>query len=228
MSRDPLSKTEYRDAVYFDFEGVGKSKVDKTSPEPKLCGFFRPHLTGRGGDFECTCFDATWKPIVSGNKEANYQNFNDCFLTLLDEIHARDVYLVHWTNHERDILKTYLREDIFESIDTYLHNLHPVAKKYVRVTNKFGDKSQGKGRSLSEFYQAIYPSREEQPVLEIGAAEACRRLNNTCNTTKRWRRFSEKQQTYARNLIAYNKGDCLSTWLIAKRLGSFFETNQFR
>ena len=222
-SNNILTTQEYRNAIYFDFEGEGKSRDSSVSPKPKICGFFRPNEKGKSGKFKVACFDPQWKPVVNGNRDSCYiSSFNDCFYQVLIELDKNDKYLIHWTEHEREVLKTYLDYDIYEILETYLYNLHPVTQKYVRVTNKFGDKSRGRGRKLEDFYAFIYPSREAQPSLSYGAAESCRKINKVSSKKKLWRSFSDQEKKIAHDLINYNHGDCRSAWLIAKRLSSYF------
>ena len=222
QSNNLLTSQEYRDAIYFDFEGEGKTRGSSVPPKPKICGFFRPNDKGKSGKFDITCFDPAWKPVVNGNRNFFYLSFDHCFEKVLTELDDNDKYLIHWTEHERYILKTYLDNELYEVLETYLYNLHPIAKKYVSLTNKFGDKSKGKGKKLEDFYAHIYPSRESQPSLSLGAAESCRKIDKACSKTKYWRSFSDKEKKIAHDLIDYNHGDCKSAWLIAKRLGSYF------
>lgn len=223
QSNNILTSQEYRNAIYFDFEGEGKRRGSTVPPKPKICGFFRPNEKGKSGKFNVACFDPLWKPVFSSNRNSCYiSSFKDCFYEVLTELDKNDKYLIHWTEHERQVLKTYLDNDLYEILETYLYNLHPVAQKYVRVTNKFGDKSRGRGRKLEDFYASIYPGREAQPSLSYGAAESCRKINKVCSKTKLWRSFSDKEKKIVCDLIDYNHGDCKSAWLIAKRLGSYF------
>ena len=54
----------------------------------------------------------------------------------------------------------------------------------------------------------------------MGAAESCRRIDRACAKHKRWKHFSDKQKDYVKDLVAYNEGDCRSTWLIALKVGN--------
>ena len=52
------------------------------------------------------------------------------------------------------------------------------------------------------------------------AAEACRRLDNYSMKKRRWRLWTEEQKNVARDLIRYNKDDCLGVFRLAKKIGS--------
>jgi predicted RecB family nuclease len=53
----------------------------------------------------------------------------------------------------------------------------------------------------------------------------CQRIDAACAKTKRWGNFTDVQKKYVKDLLAYNEGDCRSTWLIAKRVGNFYASD---
>ena len=61
MPTQPLTPTEYRAAIYLDFEGEGK-KRDGTIPAPHMAGFFRPNQTGTSGKYSCVFFSPSFFP----------------------------------------------------------------------------------------------------------------------------------------------------------------------
>ena len=50
-----LSPTEFRNAIYLDFEGEGK-KASGLIPMPHMAGILRPNQTGGGGKYSCVFF----------------------------------------------------------------------------------------------------------------------------------------------------------------------------
>ena len=68
----------------------------------------------------------------------------------------------------------------------------------------------------------MYQKRHPYPPFPLGAAEACRRIDTACVNHRKWRRFTDKQKNYAKDLVQYNQGDCRSTWLIAKKLANVY------
>ena len=217
-----LTREEYRDAIYLDFEGEGK-KGDGSVPMPHMAGTFKPNLTGKSGSHSYVFFSETWKPVCSHfYKKAVIADFTEYFDTLSSELAITGQYIVFWSMHESMILEKYLPKKLFEQLVPRLHNLHPIAKTYTTRKRAFGAGNSARGKSLEAFLSALYDRRHPYPPFPLGAAEACRRIDQACLNHKRWKNFSVKQKSYADDLIQYNSGDCKSTWLIAKRIGNFY------
>ena len=216
-----LSPNEFRNAIYLDFEGEGR-KRDGTVPMPHMAGFLRPNQTGKSGKYACAFFRPNWEPASNGITGAQCVTFDRLFSDLAIELEKKDSYLVYWTVHEQIILQEYLSDELYARLAPRLFNLHPITKKYANRKRLFGSNMSAKKRTLEEFFAAMYSKRNPYPPFPLGAAEACRRIDKVCNKNTKWKRFSEKQKAYVRDLVAYNQGDCRSTWLIAKRLGNFY------
>ena len=215
-----LSTSELRSSLFLDFEGEGKKKNGEI-PMPRIAGIFRPNERGRSGVYSCFFFDKQWAPASSGISAAEQLNFHECFDKIASELEQKATYLIYWTIHEEVILKNYLPKSLHARLEPYLYNLHPAAKKHLNRRNAFSLNGTAKGKTLEEYFAIMYPKRSPFAPLTIGAAEACRRIDTTCQKYGRWRQFSDKQKQYVKDLVAYNEGDCRSTWLIAKKLGSF-------
>ena len=210
-----LTPEQYRNAIYLDFEGQGK-KHDGTKPQPHMAGFFRPNPTGKSGKYNCIFFKEEWKPASNGIRTAECETFESCFENLAKELIDKDIYLVYWTDHERAVLQNYLSAELYNHFLPRLHNVKKPAKTYINRRKLLGDMK----FNLENVYAALYPNRSTQPRLSIGAAESCRRIDRACAKHKRWKHFSDKQKDYVKDLVAYNEGDCRSTWLIALKVGN--------
>ena len=222
MRNLPLTPAEYRNALYIDFEGEGKKK-DGTVPRPHMAGLFRPNLTGKSGKHTCVFFSPLWK-VVSNHfhMTAVIEEFTDYFEKLSLELNVTKQYLVFWSIHEEMILKKFLPTKTFERLAPRLHNLHPIARRYANSRRAFGKNESAKGKTLEEFFAVLYQKRHPYPPFPLGAAEACRRIDKACTRHNRWKKFTEEQKQYTDALAQYNRGDCSSTWLIAKRLGNSY------
>jgi len=215
-----LTEQELRNSIYLDFEGEGK-KSDGTIPIPHMAGIFRPNIKGNGGKYESIFFNELWKPVSEGFYQySKVICFEDYFIELLKELETKECNLIIWTEHEEKILKEFLQNKTFEKIIKYIYNINPEARRYANRRNVFGIGVTARGKSLEEMYQALYPNRQPFAPIAHGAAETCRRLDIACRTNKRWNSFNDRQKSYAKDLVAYNKGDCHSTWLIAKKIGN--------
>ena len=212
-----LSIEEVRRSLIFDFEGEGVAARNTLPPKPHMVGCFVPNSTGRSGHYQWVTFQEIWRPAINGSKkEAKFQSFSSFFLEQAIKLKNQGGRLIHWSHYENEILEAYLTKKEFKEIKPLLFNARIPAKRYIRLTQ--GIKS--KGKSLEQFFEAMYRKRHPYPPLTIGAAESCRRIDAACKRNKKWKSFSERQKNYVHDLIAYNEGDCRSTWLIAKRLAN--------
>ena len=219
MTNKLLSPSQFRNAIYLDFEGEGK-KRDGSVPEPHMAGTFRPNKTGGGGKYTCVFFKPQWKLPSNGVARASIGTFDGYFESLTDELKATGCYLVYWSIHEDTILEKFLPSSIYKNLKPQMYNMHPQAKTHLNRYRKFGDKKTAKKKTLEECFQAIYPERQPYPLFLLGAAEACRRIDRACHKHNKWQNFSEKQKSYVKKLIEYNEGDCRSTWLIGRKIGN--------
>ena len=219
----PLTAQEYKSAIYIDFEGEGNSN-NSTIRMPHMVGTYA--LSNERGKYSATFFKEEWKPIDSGCRSSfntSIQAFGEYFDEILIKSRTEDRKIIAWSSHEEEVLKIYLSASLFRELTKSLHNLLPPAKRYISKKNLRMDDGL-RPRSLEEYYALFFPRRADQPRLINGAAETCRRLDRCCTNKNRWSQFSEKQKQYARDLLAYNKGDCQSTFKIAKRIGNFFSS----
>jgi hypothetical protein len=217
-----LSINEVRNAIYLDFEGEGK-KADGLVPQPHMAGLFRPNPAGKGGQYACVFFKKEWKPAFNGCSAAvACSSFDDFFAEILQELETRDCKLLYWTMHEAVILEKYLDHKLYSKLIPRLYNLHPIAKKYANKKRLFGNQDTASKHPLEDFFAVMHEKRNPHPPFPLGAAEACRRIDTACSKHRKWSHFSDKQKAYVNELVAYNTGDCRSTWLIAKRLGNAY------
>ena len=224
-----LTAAEFRSAIYLDFEGR-KSIAGENYPLPHMAGVFRPHpKKGASGKYSANFFKPDWKPACNGaGSSVSNDSFQDFFSLVLEELGARDKHLVYWTMHEETILERHLTASLWRRLKPYLFNLHPLARRYMNRRRAFGAGTTARGKSLEEFLAAMYQKRHPYPPLLKGPSAVCQRIDIACAKTQRWKKFSDNQKKYVRDLVAYNEGDCRSTWLIAKRIGNFYGSNNSR
>jgi hypothetical protein len=217
-----LNSFEYRKAIFIDFEGEGRSKAGEIK-KPHMVGEFLPNQKGKGGKYHATFFRENWAPVKNGTfRESSIIEFSAYFENLADRLESEDCFLVFWSAHEETVMKKFLSSSLISTFENRFHNLHPVARRYANRRRAFGHDKHARGRSLEEFFEALYRKRKPMPPITLGPAEACRRLDIACAKHKKWKLFSSVQKKYAQDLLAYNRGDCQSTWLIAKKIGNFF------
>jgi len=219
-----LSRAQARNAVYIDFEGEGKSATGEMRP-PHMIGILRPAIKGKGGSYKSVFFSEFWGPAANGvYQTAVTCDFDEFFTELADEVVEKNKHIVIWSIYEEDVIRQFLKPDLQKRILPRIYNLRPLARKYLRLTRRLQPDETVKGKPLEEFTALIFQKRNPFPPIDIGAAEACRRIDTACQSNKRWKNFSDKQKKYVHDLVAYNKGDCRATWLISLRLGNFFDS----
>ena len=220
-----LTAAEFRSAIYLDFEGR-KSIAGEKYPMPHMAGVFNPNLKGTGGKYSSNFFKSDWKPAANGaGREVSNNNFQDFFAAMIEVLVGEDRYLVYWTVHEEVMLERHLTRNLWQRVKPYLFNLHPLARRYMNRRRGFGADKTARGRLLEEFLAAMYKKRQPYPPLPLGPSIVCQRIAAACARTKRWGNFTDVQKKYVKDLLAYNEGDCRSTWLIAKRVGNFYASD---
>jgi hypothetical protein len=191
-----------------------------------MAGIFRPNAKGKSGKYSANFFKPEWKPAKNGaGLNVNNDDFQTFFSLLLEELKGFDKHLVFWTVHEETILKRHLPQQIWRRLEPYLYNVHPLAKGYANRFKKFGADNTAKGKSLEDFLSVMYQKRHPYPPLPNGPSKVCQRIDRACARTQRWKNFTDTQKKYVKDLLAYNEGDCRSTWLIAKRVGNFYASD---
>lgn len=206
-----LNPEQYRSSIYIDFEGEGPIGQGPP-PMPHMCGSFKPNPTGKNGKYSAVFFKELWKPAKNGvYRTAEICNFCDYFESLCDDASNNNSFIVYWSIHEETVLKKYLSQTLFSKIEKYLYNLHPIARRYARRTKKFGRNQTARGKSLEDFYEAMYRKRKPQPPIKPGPAKVCRQIDRACKNKKKWKSFTDRQKQYVNDLINYNQGDCRST-----------------
>ena len=215
-----LTCDEFRRSIYLDFEGHGPTRRGGIAPKPHMAGLFRPKNTGKSGRYSCTLFNEKWKPVTNGIRIANYNTFDGEFHELITELDHKSSRLIFWSIHEQTVLEKYLSPNLYKELLPFLYNVKKPITRYLNKNKSL--KSRVDKISLSECFKALHRKRKPYPPLPLGAAESCRRIDRACQKKMKWRHFSDLQKGYARNLIAYNEGDCRSTWLLALKVGNSF------
>ena len=101
-----LSPDDYRNAIYFDFEGEGWSSKTKSAPKPHMVGTFRPNATGRSGQYCAHLFQENWKPVANHlGDRGQVVNFESFFQTLYSDVSRTGSRLIHWSIYEETALK---------------------------------------------------------------------------------------------------------------------------
>jgi len=209
-----------RNSIFIDFEGEGKPR-DKNTPLPHMVGVFRPNAKGKSGKYQATFFKKEWRPAVNGSGgKATECEFVDFFKSVLLECQLNSKLCIYFSIHEFKILEHYLPKALFNELSKYTFNLLPDVRRYANLRRKRILDSGKKARKLDEYFQLYYRKRSPFPPISPGPAETCRQIDRACNENRRWKRFTDRQQTYVKDLLAYNEGDVRCTWLLALKVAN--------
>ena len=213
-----LSKEQLRSSVIIDFEGEGKRKGSTSPPLPHMVGIFHPNKTGKSGKYEWVALRENWRPAVNGSigmsNKARLSDLEEVFLGIAESVTQSQGRIIHWSQHESDILQAFLKPATWKMVEPFLFNARIPAKRYARRRKIFEGSGEVLGKTLEEFFDALYRKRNPFPPLPRGAAATCRLIDKACGSRKRWRNFTEAEMGYVSELIEYNKGDCKTTFLI--------------
>ena len=204
-----------KNSIVIDFEGEGRPTDASESPKPLMLGIYGLRDTP-GPRYTWVAFDDSWRPAVNGSHErAKCATLDETFDYLSDIASQSGGKLIHWSDHEKKILKEHLDPALCGKVLPTLLNARIQAKKYVRAR---GLTQTVVGLTLDDFYHVIFPNVRRPSHPPVGPAEACRRIDKACSNAKRWSRFSNANKNIVHGLIAYNKDDCLLTARILKRI----------
>jgi len=210
---------DYKNAIFIDFEGEGVS-ADGKLKIPHMIGEYVPSRTGE--KYRAIFFREEWKPLANGflrSFNASLQIFESYVADLVQITQQENRSIVAWSSHEQRVLKEFCHADLYHQIESALYNLLPPARNYCSRKELKLDSGE-RPRTLEEHYALMITNSRPKKELKIGAAESCRRIDKYCVAHKRWSHFSESQKRVSRNLLEYNKDDCLATFKIAKKVSN--------
>ena len=215
-NRYHLNPEMVKNGIYLDFEGEGK-KRDGTIPCPHIAGLYKPYQDGY--KYNVLFFKSHWTPVKAWhqNEYDRIGNFVDLMDELISEAENEGRYIFYWTIHEKVIIQLHAPE-LFERFEKVSINLHKPAKKFANRRGLLRDDDQKKG--LNQFLKILKNASPLIVACKPTAAEACRRIDNYATKKKRWKHWTVEQKNVAKDLLRYNKDDCLGVLRLARKLGN--------
>lgn len=209
-------------SIYIDFEGFGRSSKNPM-PHPHMLGAYQPKKPAKNSIFHTFCFKDEWQPISNGwSPNSEVCTLNKAIEKLLSLAKKEGGLLVYYSDHERAVVEKYCSASLYKKFVERSFNVKPALRRMFnrnRRANANGDKAP---TTLNEF-MGHYMTGHKQVKSVAGAkgpADACRRLDKVCASGVKWRKWYSKDKALAKALFDYNKGDCISTWKLAKRLAN--------
>lgn len=206
--------------ICIDFEGEGK-KNSGERPLPHLLGALVPRINGQGNDYYLFLLHAELAPIERAASLPGKTEFRrtctlaEAIAQLIELAKERDCRLVGYSIHELNVIQDHLpaRSPERRAFEGLWYN---VKKKANALRKRRGlDAPDDK---LDSLVRALMPKHKSPPPPRCGAAEACRRLGKAGARSQRWRNWAPTHKQLAKELLAYNKGDCVAVWKLVNRV----------
>ena len=216
INRYKLNADMVKNGIYLDFEGEGK-KRDGTLPCPHLAGLYKPYQNGY--KYNVLFFKDTWKPVKAwhGNEHDRIGTFKELIDGLITEAETQNRRIFYWTIHEKMMIEHHAPE-LLARFDKVGFNLYKPAKRFASKRGYQPDEAEQKG--LNQYLKMIQRASPLIVACKPTAAEACRRIDNYSSKKKRWRMWTMEQKHVAKDLLRYNKDDCLGVLRLARKLGN--------
>ena len=177
-----LPQEQLRNSIIIDFEGEGKRKGSTIPRLPHVVGLFYPNKTGKSGRYEWVALREKWRPAVNGSigmgNKARLSELEEVFLGIAETLTQSQGRIIHWSQHEPDILRAFLKPAIRKIMEPICFNARIPAKRYARRRKTCEGSGEVLGKTLEEFFDALYRKRKPFPPLTRGAAATCRQLKS--------------------------------------------------
>lgn len=136
---------------------------------------------------------------------------------LVDHARERDCRLVRYSIYERDVIQDYLpaRSPERRAFESLWYNVKTKANalRKRRRLDAPDDK-------LDSLIRALMPKHKSCSPPTCGAAEAGRRLEKAGAKSQRWSNWAPRHKQLAKDILAYNKGDCVAVWKLVNRVAA--------
>lgn len=215
-NRYNLSPELVNNGIYLDFEGEGK-KRDGSIPCPHIAGLYKPYLDNH--KYHVLFFLSHWKPVKAMHMSEHDRigDFKEMMDGLITEAEKEKRLIFYWTIHEKVMIEHHAPQ-LLQRFEQVSFNLHKPAKKFANRRGLLKDEAEKKG--LNQFLKMLKQASPLIVACKPTAAEACRHIDSYATKTKRWSNWTVEQKKIAKDLLRYNKDDCLAVLKLARKLGN--------
>ena len=207
------------DTLFLDFEGEGPKGPGRVPQLPFLAGLYRPKARGRKSQFSVSLFREHCTPVKNGIPEILEITTLEAFITRITEQAETDgLTICYWSDHESAIIKRFLepKRRLIKRFEAISLNILPQARKHLR---RLGQEPPDSGNKVLNHYLAlICPKAAPVSMPRVGAAVSCQRLERYSDKEKKWSRWTDRQKSVAKELVRYNREDCLAAAKLARKL----------
>ena len=199
-------------SIVIDFEGPGRSPTDPC-PHPVLLGALVPSLDGKNSRYYAWLLSDELLPMEKTRQLPGVRRvttLEDALGEVLGLARERDGRLVAFSIHEATVVRAHCDAPLIARFEDRFLNVKTLAKIAARELGL------EPGATLEEMLRAFKPNLEPLPQVEGGPAAACRALRKAGSASQRWKRWSPKAKTLARQLLEYNRGDCRAARMLLR------------
>ena len=204
------------DTLFLDFEGEGRKGLDRVPQLPFLAGLYRPKARGRKSQFSVSLFREHCTPVKNGIPEISEITALETFITrITEQAEIEGLTIGYWSDHELKIVDDFLPE-LLEQFKAVSINVKVEADRYLnRQRQSAADSGE---KALNAYLSAVCPEAAQVSAPTLGAAKSCARLERYSLKEKKWSRWTDKQKSVAKELVRYNREDCLATAKIMRKV----------
>ena len=214
-----LTPEDAKKAIYIDFEGVGKSRNAQHGPRPALLGaLVNNRYTGY-------ILENQLRPITKGLKGfasmgIGSRIFNPCLDAVIEELTRRAKeekrVILYFSDHEKTAIDEHCGSEAAAAFREVSGNAKLLLQKW---KNKRPRQKMNHDNSLNGFCmlagEPVWIPEPPKMGARRGPAAAIHILRKECVETRRWSGLRPAHQQLARDLLKYNREDCVVTRKLA-------------
>lgn len=205
------------DTLFLDFEGEGPKGPDRVPQLPFLAGLYRPKARGRKSQFSVSLFREHCTPVKNGIPEIAEITTLEAFIErITEQAETEGLTICYWSHHELGTVQHFLPTNIAERFQAISANVKPMADRYLNRRDRTLTDIEEK--ALNAYLSAISPKSTPVNAPIVGAAESCRRLERYSVSEKKWSSWTDQKKSEAKELVRYNREDCVATAKIMRKM----------
>ena len=215
--------------IAIDFEGEG-TQFDSHDYPPTLLGVVIPGQRGGGKSFSYRCYllEAELKPIfwakrkMTGTGHRIVATLEEAITEVVEIAEQRQCRIAAFTEFELNKVDAFLahRPELVARFRNLYRNLRSESKKFINSRRMKTGEPKLDRFSLDIACERLGITKKKLTLKESGVPTACRVLRQAGKRTTRWKRWTSEEHETARELIRYNRVDCLLLLEIMKKLNT--------
>jgi hypothetical protein len=215
--------------IAIDFECEG-TQFDSTNYPPTLLGVVIPGQRGGGKSFSYRCYllEPELKPIywakrnMTGTGRRIVATLEEAITKIVEIAEQRQCRIAAFTQFELKKVAAFLahRPELVARFRSLYRDLRKESKTFINSRRMKTGESELDGFSLDIACERLGIKQKKLTLKEFGVPTACCKLRQAGKRTTKWKRWTSEEHETARELIRYNRVDCLLLLEIMKKLST--------